>query len=52
VNACSSGGLFCAVALDVATELDDQAVMNHPIDGGSGRQRVLEDLTPLRKDKV
>ena len=26
--------------------------MHHPVDGGCGRQRILENLVPLRKDQI
>jgi len=26
--------------------------MHHPVDGGCGRQRILENLIPLREDQI
>ena len=46
-NTIATCGLLGTNALHLAAKLDDEAVMDDPIDGGCGGQGILEYLIPL-----
>ncbi len=48
----AASGLLGAHARHLLAELDDRAVVNHPVDGRRRGQRVLEDPLPFGKDQI
>ena len=48
----TQGGILGAVADDLLSEFNNDAVVNNTINGGRRGQGVFEDLVPLGKDQV
>ena len=46
------GSFFGPHTGHLRAKLQDAAVMHHPVDGGCGCQRILENLIPLREDQI
>ena len=46
------GRLSSSVAGHLRSEFDDDAVVDHAIDGSGGGQGIFEDLIPLGEDQI